>query len=224
MEQLSLNHITKTYKCKGKGKRFISPLKEFDLEIKAGSEVIIVGESGAGKSTLLNIISLIDNPTSGDYYIDGKNVSKLKDSDKAALRNSFFGIIMQDYALVEYMSVYENVELPLVYARKKYSKSEKYEKISGILEKLGIGEKIDEPVKNLSGGQKQRVAIARALVNDPAVIVADEPTAALDDARKWEAIKLLRSVKEDDKTLIIVTHDREIASDAQILIDMDNKE
>jgi len=221
MGTICLKEVSKKFKLKGK--KVIEPISNMNLEISLGEEIAIVGQSGAGKSTLLNIISLIDVPSSGEYYIDGMDVISMSDKKKANLRNTFFGVVMQEYALIETMSVFENVRIPLVYSTKKLSKEEQKKKIHEVLEKLGIGDKMLEPVNNLSGGQRQRVAIARAIINEPTVIVADEPTSALDDEHKWEAIELLRSVKGKDKILIIVTHDREISAKIDRVIDLDKK-
>lgn len=202
-----LNNIKKHYE--GNGDSCVKALDGVSLQIDDGEMVAIIGASGSGKSTLLNIIGGLDRQTSGEYTIDDISVNKCNFKQLAKLRNETFGFVIQDFAVVSDWNVYQNVELPLVYSKKK--KSNRKEIIDKILRQLGIYEKRNEPVRNLSGGQKQRVAIARAIVNDPQVILADEPTGALDSATGFEVLRILKSINSRGRTVIIVTHNPQIA-------------
>lgn len=202
-----LNNIKKHYE--GNGDSCVKALDGVSLQIDDGEMVAIIGASGSGKSTLLNIIGGLDRQTSGEYTIDDISVNKCNFKQLAKLRNETFGFVIQDFAVVSDWNVYQNVELPLVYSKKK--KSNRKEIIDKILRQLGIYEKRNEPVRNLSGGQKQRVAIARAIVNDPQVILADEPTGALDSATGFEVLRILKNINSRGRTVIIVTHNPQIA-------------
>ena len=206
---LELKAVSKVY---SKGATKTLALKELSFSVQEGERLAIVGESGAGKSTLLNILGLIDYPTEGSYCVHGQETSALPEKKKAVCRNAEFGFVLQDYGLVDYLTVEENVGFPLVYSGKNISKKERREQIQEILNTLGIAEKIEERAGMLSGGQRQRVAIARALINHPKVVLADEPTSALDEKTKNEMMDLLLQYQAvQANALIVVTHDRSVA-------------
>lgn len=204
---IKIENLTKTYNYK-KSNAFTA-LKDVSLQINDGEMVAIIGRSGAGKSTLLHIIGCIDTFESGTYQIDDTNVHDLSDRRLAKLRNEKVGIVMQDFALVEEYTVLENVRIPLYFSGKKSGSAK--EKALTALRRVGIEELAGKPVNKLSGGQKQRVAIARAIVNDPAFILADEPTGALDTKTSAEIMALFKDLNADGKTVIIITHDMTIA-------------
>ncbi|MFX0549572.1 ABC transporter ATP-binding protein [Hathewaya histolytica] len=213
MSLIELKDINKIY---GFGDSRIEALKNIDLNIEKGDMIAIMGASGSGKSTLLNILGCLDKPNSGSYLLDGKEVSKLTKNEQASLRGNFFGFIVQYFALIEDYSVFENVKIPLDYT--KISKKEKKERIIKLLKNLSIEDKISRNPNQLSGGQNQRVAIARALVNNPQVILADEPTGALDTKTSEEVMEIFKNINKEGKTIIIVTHDSTIASQCQKII------
>ncbi|MGI6501209.1 MAG: ABC transporter ATP-binding protein [Anaerostipes sp.] len=184
-------------------------LNNIDLTIKKGEYIAIMGPSGAGKTTLMNIIGCIDSCTGGKYILDGNDVSSYNDKEKARLRNEKFGFVVQDFGLISSMSVFQNIQIPLLYRKNK--KGNQKEKIEEILKKLKLLDKINDNVNNLSGGQRQRVAIGRALVNSPDVILADEPTGALDQATGKEVMDIFTELNNEGKTVIIVTHDEQVA-------------
>lgn len=186
-------------------------LRDVSLSIKKGEFVGIIGKSGAGKSTLMHILGLIDSSTSGTYIFDGVDVSKLSDSKRAKLRNEKIGIVLQDFALMEKSSVYENVSIPLIIGRKIQRSVEQNKRINDILDEMGMLEFANKRVSKLSGGQKQRVAIARAMVNNPKVLLADEPTGALDEKTSREIMGVFEELNKKGTTVIIITHDMEVA-------------
>lgn len=199
---IKMNKITKEY---GKNENYIRALSEIDFEVNRGEFVAITGSSGSGKTTLLNILGCMDRPTNGTYMINGKETTFLSSSEQAKIRNQTFGFVMQNYALIDYFSVYKNVEMPLKYAKKIASKS-KEKRISELLKILDINDKRNQITVSLSGGQKQRVAIARALVNDAEIILADEPTGALDTKNGIQIMEILSGLHQQGKTIIMVTH------------------
>ena len=206
MEICKLENVKKAYVNK---KYTNIVLENINLSIKKGDFLGILGPSGSGKTTLLNIAGCLDNPTEGNVYIDNVNVTKMNDKSLSKLRGSFIGFIVQDYALIKEYTVYENIVLPLSYS--KVNKKEQKERAEIILSKLGILEKINSYPEELSGGQCQRVAIARALINNPELILADEPTGALDQKTGIEIMNILRDLNEEGKTIVIITHDTNIA-------------
>ena len=208
-----LDKVTKKYKD-GKCKE-IMPICQFDMKIDKGDAVVITGPSGSGKSTLLNIIGLIDEVSSGHYFLENENVELLSKAKKAKCRNSYFGYIMQDYGIITYRNVFENVSLPLLF-NKSIKRNEYKDKIEWALEQVNMLDCYKRNVNELSGGEKQRVAIARAIVNNPKVILADEPTGALDNDSKKIVMKTLFKLNEDGKTIIVVTHDNDIAKDFSV--------
>lgn len=204
---IELNNITKTYNPH-KTNEFTA-LRKVSLTISDGEMTAIIGKSGAGKSTLLHILACIDNYQDGEYKIDGVLVKKLSEKDLARIRNEKIGMVMQDFALVEDFSVLENVMLPLNFAKKK--KSDRRDIAINALRSVGMDEYVKKPVNKLSGGQKQRVAIARAIVNEPSLILADEPTGALDTKTSAEIMDVFKRLNFEGKTVVIVTHDPKVA-------------
>lgn len=203
---IELKNINKTYGIK---ESLINVLSNINLKINDGEMVAIVGPSGSGKSTLLNIIGTIDQQTSGQYILNNINIDKLKSKEIAKLRNKTFGFIFQYFGLINDISVYKNIRIPLEYS--KCSSSEANHKIDSLLKDLKIIDKKKATPKQLSGGQCQRVAIARALVNEPEIILADEPTGALDKHTSMEIMDIFNEINNKGKTVIIVTHDLDIA-------------
>lgn len=213
---IKLSNIQKIYN-KGKSNEF-EALKGVSLAIKDGELVAVIGKSGAGKSTLLHIIACIDSYEDGKYVIDDVLVKNLSEKKLAEIRNSRIGIVMQDFALVDDFSCIENVLLPLDFAAKK--KSDRKELALAALKSVGMDGMAKKPVNKLSGGQKQRVAIARAIVNKPSVILADEPTGALDSKTAAEIMELFHELNKKGHTVIIVTHDLEIAKQCDRIIEI----
>ena len=191
-------------------------LRNISLEVKEGEFVAIMGPSGCGKSTLLNIIGLLNNPTSGSYLLDGKDVSTLKESERTLIRRGMIGFVFQSFNLIDELNVYENVELPLLYAG--VGNAERRERAMASLEKVGLTEKWKNMPNQLSGGQQQRVSIARALAGDPSVILADEPTGALDQTSGKEVLKLFRELNDMGNTIVMITHDLGVAQSAKRIV------
>ena len=208
---ICLKDIVKTYN-KGKSNAY-EALHGISLEIKDGEMTAIIGTSGAGKSTLLHILACIDGYDSGEYTIDGGEVEKISERQMAQVRNEKIGMVMQDFALVEGFTAIENVMIPLDFADRRHRKKQKERRDRALemLELVGMKKYAEKQTNNLSGGQKQRVAIARAIVNDPSIILADEPTGALDSATTKEIMKVFRDLNEQGRTIIIVTHDPTVA-------------
>lgn len=217
---IKLQNVVKIYNPK-KANEFTA-LKGVSAEISDGEMVAIIGKSGAGKSTLLHILACIDSYEDGEYYIDDSLVKKLSERKYAEIRNEKIGIVMQDFALVEDFSAIENVMIPLSFSKKKIKG--KKEVALKALEEVGMGEYAKKPCNKLSGGQKQRVAIARAIVNDPAMILADEPTGALDTKTSAEIMELFHELNEQGKTIIIVTHDPLVAEQCDRIIEISDGE
>lgn len=207
---MSIINIIDLYKTYGSGESEVKALRGLSLSIDRGEMIAIMGPSGSGKSTLLNIIGCIDKPTGGKYFLNDRLIDTFNDSEMAGLRNHIFGFVVQDFALVERYSVYKNVMIPLSYSKKQI-KSQK-DKIEKVLSQLGILEKKKAMALNLSMGQRQRAAIARAIVNDPDVILADEPTGSLDSETGEEVMEIFKKLNKNGKTILIVTHDVNVAS------------
>lgn len=203
---IRINNICKTYKGKGFE---VQALKNITLEIEKGEMVAVVGTSGSGKTTLLNILGLIDEPESGEYILNSYNINRCSEKELAKIRNQNIGFILQDFALINRYTVEQNIQIPLMYS--DIPKSDWNRRIDESLYKMGIYDKKKRIPAELSGGQKQRVAIARALVTDADVILADEPTGALDSKTSLDIMKIFQELQSEKKTIIIVTHDNDIA-------------
>lgn len=205
--------LTKTY---GMGDVQVRALDGVSLTINKGEFVAIMGPSGSGKSTLMNILGCLDRPTSGSYILAGEDVSGLNKTELAIIRNKHIGFVFQSYNLIAQTSALENVALPLIYSRNgKLSDKEQNEKALAALSSVGLADRVEHKPQELSGGQMQRVAIARALVNDPVLILADEPTGNLDSHSGEEIMVLLSELHTQGRTIVMVTHDDEIAAYAQ---------
>ena len=218
---IQIKNLVKVYN-KGKTNEFCA-LKGIDLSIDEGEMVAIIGKSGAGKSTLLHILAAIDSYDKGSYLVDGVSVGDLKEKDSARFRNQKIGIVMQDYALIDEYTIEENVQIPLIFGKVK-GNDVRREKIMTALKNVGLDELAKKPVRQLSGGQKQRVAIARALVNNPAFLLADEPTGALDSKTSGEIMDVFEKLNQGGKTVIIVTHDMEVAARCGRVIEISDGE
>ena len=210
---ICLKDIVKTYN-KGKSNAY-EALHGISLEIRDGEMAAVIGTSGAGKSTLLHILACIDRYDSGEYTIDGEEVGKISERQMAQERNEKIGMVMQDFALVEGFTALDNVMIPLDFAARgrRRKRKERRGRALKMLELVGMAEFAGKQTNNLSGGQKQRVAIARAIANDPSIILADEPTGALDSATTMEIMKVFRGLNEQGRTIIIVTHDPAVAEE-----------
>ena len=187
----------------------LNTLIDINLEIYEGEFAAIMGPSGSGKSTLMNILGCLDRPTTGEYYLYDREVAQLSDDELAEVRNKKIGFVFQSFNLLPRMSALENVALPLVYAN--ISSKERREKAISMLEKVGLQDRMQHKPNELSGGQRQRVAIARALINNPAIIMADEPTGNLDSKSSEDIMEIFAQLNEQGKTIIVVTHEQEIA-------------
>jgi len=211
MNMVELENVTKVYRM---GEVEVYALNGVTLSIKQGEMLAIIGASGSGKSTLLDILGCLDRPSSGRYMLDGIDVSRLNDDKLAELRNKKFGFVFQDFNLLRRATALSNVELPLIYGGSRY----KHPKAMEALERVGLGKRAKHKPTELSGGEQQRVAIARALVNNPALILADEPTGNLDSASTAEIISIFRQLNRDGITVVIVTHEADIATQTQRII------
>src|SRR3989338_8574809 len=188
-------------------------LKNINLEVKKGDFIAVIGASGSGKSTLMNIIGLLDHPTSGHYFLDEIDVSHLKEDTLAEVRNKTIGFVFQSFNLLARTTALENVALPLIYAG--VGRGERLQRAKEALEQVGLGEKLSSNPNQLSGGQQQRVAIARALVTNPDIILADEPTGNLDSKSGMEVMKIFEGLHKEEKTIIMITHEEDIAKHAK---------
>lgn len=215
---IEIKNIQKTYNY-GKSNAF-QALNDVSLTINDGEMVAIIGKSGAGKSTLMHILGCIDEFESGKYYLNGEDVSSLNEKKRAQIRNSKIGIVLQDFALVESYSVIENVMLPLYFSKGIKGKKEKMAKAIDVLKQMEMYEFVDKKVNKLSGGQKQRVAIARAMINNPKILLADEPTGALDVKMSAEIMSIFEKLNKQGTTVIIITHDMEIAKKCGRIIEI----
>ena len=198
------------------GNEIVYVLKGIDLEIKKGEYVALMGPSGSGKSTLMNILGCLDTPTSGTYILNGKHVSEMQDDELAGIRNKEIGFVFQTFNLMPRTTALDNVALPMVYAG--FSKSERVERATEVLKQVGLDDLMDHKPNQLSGGQRQRVAVARALVNKPSIILADEPTGNLDSKTSVEIMNLFNEIHTNGNTVILVTHEEDIAAYAHRII------
>ena len=212
-EVIRLIDIVKNYKV---GTQIVRALCSVSLQIHAGEYVAIMGASGSGKSTLMNVLGCLDTPTSGTYVLNGQDVSHLVDDELAEIRNSEIGFIFQTFNLLPRNSALENVMLPLVYAGVK--KDVRLERAEQMLTDVGLADRVDHKPNELSGGQRQRVAVARALINNPAILLADEPTGNLDSKTSEEIMQLFSNIHKQGNTLIVVTHEEDIARHAHRII------
>ncbi|RME21665.1 MAG: ABC transporter ATP-binding protein [Candidatus Zixiibacteriota bacterium] len=213
MNIIDMRKITKTYQT---GKVDFQALKGIDLTVQTGEFISIVGPSGSGKSTMMNIIGCLDTPTSGEYRLDGELVNTLPPNQLADIRNRKVGFVFQAFNLLPYATAYENVEVPLLFAR--VNGRRRRERIMTLLARVGLADKANNKPTEMSGGEMQRVAIARALANEPEIILADEPTGNLDTKSGAEIIKLFHELWQTGKTIIMITHDMNIASQTQRLV------
>ncbi len=192
-------------------------LRGLNLAVEEGDFVALMGPSGSGKSTLLNILGCLDRPTAGDYFLAGQNVAHMEDDELSEVRSKYLGFIFQSYNLLPQYTVVENIEVPLLYQGSRLN-AETRERCIALAEMVGLGERLDHRPNQLSGGQQQRVAIARSLVNDPQVILADEPTGNLDSRTSDEIMEMLQRLNESGKTIIMVTHENDIAEWARRVV------
>ena len=225
---IRIEHLSKVFRTE---EVETTALNDVSLHVKQGEFVAIMGPSGCGKSTLLNIIGLLDNPTSGNYYFNGQEVGHLKEKQRTQVRKGNIGFVFQSFNLIDGLNVYENVELPLIYLKKKAS--EKKELVTSILDRMNISHRVKHFPQQLSGGQQQRVAIARAVVAGPKLILADEPTGNLDSKNGAEVMNLLTELNQEGTTIVMVTHSQHDASyahrvvhlfDGQIVTELENRD
>lgn len=198
------------------GAEIVEALKTVSLDIAKNEYVALMGPSGSGKSTLMNLLGCLDSPTSGEYWLNGTEVSTMDDGELAEVRNKEIGFVFQTFNLMPRLSALENVALPLVYAG--VGKEERLAKARKVLESVGLGDRVNHKPNELSGGQRQRVAVARALVNDPAIILADEPTGNLDSKTSYEIMGLFEQIHKAGNTVILVTHEHDIALHAHRVV------
>ena len=198
------------------GNQVVKVLKGIDLNINPNEYVALMGPSGSGKSTLMNLLGCLDTPTSGEYWLNNKDVSKLSDNELAEIRNKEIGFVFQTFNLLPRSTALENVTLPLIYAG--YNSKDRKERAEEVLTQVGLADRMDHRPNQLSGGQRQRVAVARALVNKPSIILADEPTGNLDSKTSVEIMALFGEIQANGNTVILVTHEEEIAQHAKRVI------
>lgn len=213
---MHLIEVRDVYKIYNPGENQVNALDGVSITIDEGEFVAIIGQSGSGKSTLMNMLGLLDTPTHGEYYINGKIVDDLTDDQMSAIRNEEIGFIFQGFNLISSLTALENVELPLVY--RGMPKQERREISQDALERVGLGERMNHLPAEMSGGQQQRVAVARAIAAKPPVILADEPTGNLDTKSTKEVMAILHELKDEGRTVIVITHDNEIAEEAERVI------
>ena len=216
MELIELRDIHKTYYL---GEIAVPVLKGVSLSVARGEMVALMGASGSGKSTLMNILGCLDRPTSGEYWLDGREVSQFSSDQRAMVRNKKIGFVFQNFNLLPRTSALENVAMPLSYTADHLSDREAWRRAEEMLRRVGLGDRLSHESSQLSGGQQQRVAIARALVNHPSILFADEPTGNLDSRTSEEVLSMCRQLnEEDDLTIILVTHDASVAQHARRII------
>ncbi|MCI8634244.1 MAG: ABC transporter ATP-binding protein [Eubacterium sp.] len=212
----TLIEVRNLMKIYNPGENEVRALNDVSLQIARGEFVAIIGQSGSGKSTFMNMLGCLDVPTSGSYYLNGKDVAGLSDDELSEIRNQEIGFIFQGFNLIQNLTALENVELPLIYRNVPAAK--RHEMSTASLEKVGLSNRMDHKPTEMSGGQQQRVAIARALAAAPPVILADEPTGNLDSASSREIMQILRGLHEEGRTVILITHDNNIAASARRVI------
>ncbi|TQD33792.1 ABC transporter ATP-binding protein [Haloflavibacter putidus] len=212
-EVIQIKKITRDFPL---GQEIVKVLKGIDLQIDKGEYVAIMGPSGSGKSTLMNLLGCLDTPTAGSYVLNGKDVSELSDDELAEIRNKEIGFVFQTFNLLPRTTALDNVALPMIYAGK--SKQDRVKRAEQVLTEVGLGDRMDHKPNQLSGGQRQRVAVGRALVNKPSIILADEPTGNLDSKTSVEIMKLFNSIHQAGNTVILVTHEEDIAEHAHRII------
>ncbi|HNQ27532.1 MAG TPA: ABC transporter ATP-binding protein [Aquaticitalea sp.] len=212
----SVIHIRNIIRNFQMGNETLHVLKGIDLDIQRGEYVAIMGPSGSGKSTLMNILGCLDTPTSGQYILNGKDVSQMSDDELAEIRNKEIGFVFQTFNLLPRTTAIDNVALPMVYAGT--SKSERTERAKEVLTSVGLADRMDHKPNELSGGQRQRVAVGRALVNKPSIILADEPTGNLDSKTSLEILQLFDDIHNAGNTVIVVTHEEDVAERAKRVI------
>lgn len=210
---IEIRNIIRDFKL---GQEIVHVLKGIDLDIKRGEYVAIMGPSGSGKSTLMNLLGCLDTPTGGSYNLNGKDVSQMSDDELADIRNTEIGFVFQTFNLLPRTTALDNVALPMIYAGK--SKKDRDERASEVLTDVGLADRMDHKPNQLSGGQRQRVAVGRALVNKPSIILADEPTGNLDSKTGTEIMALFDEIHAAGNTVIMVTHEEEIAAHAKRVI------
>jgi len=210
---IEMQHIRKVYIM---GTQQVEALKDINIQVKKGEYVAFMGPSGSGKSTLMNIIGCLDTPTSGRYFLNQKDVSQMNEDELAEVRNKEIGFVFQTFNLLPRMNALDNVALPLIYAG--YKKSERIARAMQALENVGLADRAHHKPNELSGGQRQRVAIARALVNNPSILLADEPTGNLDSKTSYEIMELFNQIHAQGNTIIMVTHEDDIASYAERIV------
>ena len=210
---IDIKHLRKTYHM---GTQTVHALKDVSLSINKNEYVALMGPSGSGKSTLMNLLGCLDTPSEGQYILNNQDVSILSDAELAMIRNKEIGFVFQTFNLLPRLSALENVALPLVYAG--VSKADRLKKAHEVLEAVGLADRVNHKPNELSGGQRQRVAIARALVNDPAIILADEPTGNLDTKTSIEIMALFEKIHDSGNTVILVTHEPDIAEHAHRVV------
>jgi len=210
---IKMKGVTKDYTM---GEVTFSALKGIDLDIRTGEYVGIVGPSGSGKSTLMNIIGCLDIPTDGDFHLDGRPVGTLSSNDLADIRNKKIGFVFQAFNLLPYATAFENVEVPLLFAG--MNGKQRRSRVMEVLSRVGLADKIGNKPTEMSGGEMQRVAIARALANEPEIILADEPTGNLDSKSGAEIVRIFESLREAGKTILIITHDVNIAKGTERIV------
>lgn len=213
---MHLIDVRNVYKIYNPGENQVNALDGVSLTVDEGEFVAIIGQSGSGKSTLMNMLGLLDTPTEGEYYINGKLIDELTDDEMSVIRNEEIGFIFQGFNLITSLTAIENVELPLLYRGMK--KEERRAISERALEQVGLKERMNHLPSEMSGGQQQRVAVARAIAAQPPVILADEPTGNLDTRSTKDVMKILHNLKDDGRTVIVITHDNEIAEEAERVV------
>ena len=215
MELIEMRGIRKDYEM---GKTEVHALRGIDLTVKAGEFIAIVGASGSGKSTLMNLIGCLDRPSEGEYYLDGNKVDEMGDDDLAGIRNKKIGFVFQTFNLLPRTNCLHNVELPLLYS--SVSRKDRERRAMEMLERVGLADRVRHNPNELSGGERQRVAIARALVNNPAIVLADEPTGNLDSKTGSEILTIFSDLNADGKTIVLVTHEKYIADYSRRIVSL----